>query len=318
MGLELGPAEPSGEGMPRPIGLHVTGWMSIICLMSYRKSAPRRLKIKTRRPLSQRTATAILKQSLRRCCLCFGLRGDRNERKGQIAHLNHDPSDNRPVNLVFLCLDHHDEYDRPTRLAKGLTSGEVLAYRKRLYEAVAKSEILGGERLDPAAVAAAIGRDASAKSRKREAWRFPLWQVEDQMELFAYRAAHDGVCYIERIPLPDGRAAVVCAPAPGNPGMSITNAVESIAAQVSARFDIGPESLVWLEHWTTPKPQWYRVLFHPKPGGTPFAEPEWLEMTPTMWRGLWLKPTGRLRCDEFGVPTLLTKGFSRTERAGHP
>jgi len=32
----------------------------------------------------------------------------------------------------------------------------------------------------------------------------PSRQV-DQMELFAYRAAHDGVCYIERVVLPDGR-----------------------------------------------------------------------------------------------------------------
>jgi len=68
---------------------------------------------------------------LRERCLPSLIRSgarDRNERKGQIAHLNHDPSDNRPMNLVFLCIDHHDEYDRPTRLAKGLTSGEVLAH----------------------------------------------------------------------------------------------------------------------------------------------------------------------------------------------
>lgn len=64
------------------------------------------------------------------------------------------------------------------------------------------------------------------------------------MELFAYRAAHDGVCYIERIVLPDGRAAVVCAPAPGNPGINITNAVEAIAGQVCTRFGIRSERLV--------------------------------------------------------------------------
>lgn len=165
--------------------------------------------------------------------------------------------------------------------------------------------------MDPATVAAAMLDGAGRSSRQRQAWRFPLWQVEDRMELFAYRAAHDGVCYVERIVLPDDRVAIVCAQAPGNPGMSITNAVEAIAAQVCARFNIRPEGLIWLEHWPIPKPQWRRVIFHPRAGGMPFAEPEWLGMTETMWRNLKLKPVRRFCLDGFGIPSLLAKGFSR-------
>jgi hypothetical protein len=241
------------------------------------------------------------------------LRGDHGERKGQIAHINRDPSDNRSENLVFLCLDHHDEYDRPTRLAKGLTSGEVLAHRSRLYEAIVQGEIWGEVHAGREALEAVMPDSAGHSFRQRQAWRFPLWQLEDQMELFAYRAAHDGVCYIERVVLPDGRVAIVCVQAPGNPGMGITNAVEAIAAQVCARFGIRPERLVWLEHWMRPAPRWHRVIFHPEAGGTAFTEPEWLEMTEAMWRSLRLEPKGQFRFDGFGVPTLLAKRFPRSD-----
>src|SRR5712691_9878335 len=135
--------------------------------MADRKTDPRPSPTKRRVRLPDKAATAILEQSLRRCCRGYMLRGDRNERKGQIAHINHDPSDNRRENLVYLCLDHHDEYDRPTRLSKGLTSGEVLAHRTRLYEIVARGEILGNPHADREAVAA-IPDGAGHTSRQRQ------------------------------------------------------------------------------------------------------------------------------------------------------
>src|SRR5688500_7944698 len=37
-------------------------------------------------------------------------------------------------NLVFLCLEHHDEYDSTTRLSKGLREQEVRGWRDELYK----------------------------------------------------------------------------------------------------------------------------------------------------------------------------------------
>jgi hypothetical protein len=60
-------------------------------------------------------------------------------KKGQIAHLDQDRNVNSISNLVYLCFDHHDEYDSTTRQSKGLTRAEVTAYRGRLHEYVRTS-----------------------------------------------------------------------------------------------------------------------------------------------------------------------------------
>src|SRR5436309_2662422 len=78
--------------------------------------------------------TAVLTKCHRRCCLCFYLQQRDEVRKGQIAHLNHDPTDHRPENLVYLCLDHHDEFDSATSLSKGLSESEVRHYRDCLHQ----------------------------------------------------------------------------------------------------------------------------------------------------------------------------------------
>jgi len=87
-----------------------------------------------RRKNNPKVNTDILLRSGRRCCLCFGLKNDHTEKKGQIAHLDHDPSNNEPDNLAFLCLDHHDEYDSKTSQSKSLQLIEVKAYRENLYQ----------------------------------------------------------------------------------------------------------------------------------------------------------------------------------------
>jgi hypothetical protein len=69
----------------------------------------------------------------RRCCLCVFLLERDEPRKGQIAHLNRDRSDSSFENLVYLCLEHHDEYDSQTSQSKGLLSEEVREHRDRLY-----------------------------------------------------------------------------------------------------------------------------------------------------------------------------------------
>lgn len=93
------------------------------------------------------TETEVLIVSARRCCICFGLSGDFNEKPGQIAHLDKDPSNSSFDNLAWLCLTHHDKYDSTTSQSKGLTIGEIKRYRALLYKRVGDELRKGGQRL---------------------------------------------------------------------------------------------------------------------------------------------------------------------------
>ncbi len=81
----------------------------------------------------------VLVTSRRRCCICFALSGDSTEKKGQVAHLNRDASNSSAENLVFLCFEHHDQYDSHTSQSKGLTVEEVRRYRVQLEGFIARS-----------------------------------------------------------------------------------------------------------------------------------------------------------------------------------
>ncbi len=72
-------------------------------------------------------------RSHRRCCLCVFLEERDETRPGQIAHLNREPSDSRFDNLVFLCLEHHNEYDGRPSQSKAFLPEEVREYRDKLY-----------------------------------------------------------------------------------------------------------------------------------------------------------------------------------------
>jgi hypothetical protein len=74
----------------------------------------------------------VLAQCRRRCCLCYGLNRDLKTKKGQIAHLDGDRNNNRIENLVFLCLEHHDEYDSRTSQSKGFLQPEIERFREEL------------------------------------------------------------------------------------------------------------------------------------------------------------------------------------------
>lgn len=87
-----------------------------------------------RKQLPPDIQTKVLVDSGRRCCVCFGLNGDLSIKRGQIAHLDHDPNNNSLDNLVFLCLPHHDQYDSRTSQSKGFTIKEVKLYRDELYQ----------------------------------------------------------------------------------------------------------------------------------------------------------------------------------------
>jgi hypothetical protein len=58
--------------------------------------------------------------------LCFFLDFNRDIKKGQIAHIDRQPSNNTEDNLVYLCLSHHEEYDSQTSQSKRLQKEELL------------------------------------------------------------------------------------------------------------------------------------------------------------------------------------------------
>jgi hypothetical protein len=71
--------------------------------------------------------------------VCYGLEHDEGQKAGQIAHLDHDPSNNAVENLVFLCLAHHDQYDSTTSQSKGLSLEEVRRHQSQLRRFVTES-----------------------------------------------------------------------------------------------------------------------------------------------------------------------------------
>ncbi len=87
----------------------------------------------TRKAISDELQNSVLLKSRRRCCLCFWLEGIDEVVKGQIAHLDQNPQNAEEQNLVFLCHNHHDEYDSRTSTSKGLKEGEVRKWRDELY-----------------------------------------------------------------------------------------------------------------------------------------------------------------------------------------
>ncbi len=78
------------------------------------------------------TQSQALLQSRRRCAICFGLNFDTKLKRGQIAHIDQDHANATLENLVFLCLEHHDEYDGKTSQSKGLTKAEIKEFKDEL------------------------------------------------------------------------------------------------------------------------------------------------------------------------------------------
>lgn len=86
----------------------------------------------SRKPIPVDIETEVLMRSKRRCCLCVGLNGDLSIKQIQIAHIDHDPSNNKPKNLVAICLPHHDDYDTRRSQSKGITPEEIRQYQQKL------------------------------------------------------------------------------------------------------------------------------------------------------------------------------------------
>jgi deoxycytidine triphosphate deaminase len=92
-----------------------------------------------RQRVSSEVETEVLVRSARRCCLCYGLQGDFSEKRGQITHIDRDPTNSCLENLVYLCLEHHDVYDSKTSQSKGVTSQELVYYRNVLHADVSRN-----------------------------------------------------------------------------------------------------------------------------------------------------------------------------------
>jgi len=189
---------------------------------------------------SARIETKTLIASRRRCCLCYYVKGIRGERRGQLAHLNQNPTSSGLDDLVWLCLEHHDEFDSRTRQSKNFTRDEVRHHRDRLYRELGVIDTdlptrplpygtndLVRERYEAALVDVIDASDGQLEYLS-SAWRPIISDDEWSRQFFAYKAPNrwDGVCLIERILLRDGRTAIICEQVSRNPGMSITNAVD--------------------------------------------------------------------------------------------
>jgi len=277
--------------------------------MARRKSIPTEIQNK------------VLIASTRRCCLCVFVDKRDEVRKGQIAHLNHNPADYRFENLVWLCFDHHDDFDSRTSQSKGFKTGEIRHYRDRLY---ARDDLINRRRaieIELPQTRSSNRPDIYETLRARfpreldylyKPWRYPLWQVANQPDLFAYKASNrsDGICLIERIDLPDERIVMAIIQIVGNPGNSITNTIETICYQLWERFELDTDRVVWLEHYDEYEwDDWSMVTFRREPPDRPFEDPTWEEMTPALWRDLKLKPKRRLTRRHGSYQSKLIKRF---------
>lgn len=92
-----------------------------------------------RATISPEVIADVLVTSRRRCCVCFALSNDADEKRGQVAHLDRDASNSARDNLIFLCFDHHDQYDSRTSQSKGLTAEELRQYQAQLDRFIAQS-----------------------------------------------------------------------------------------------------------------------------------------------------------------------------------
>jgi small subunit ribosomal protein S1 len=90
-------------------------------------------KNKSRKPTPTQTETSVLVKSRRRCCLCFFWDEDRSQKDGQLAHVDHDPSNCAEENLAYLCLKHHNQYDSRQIQGKNISQQEIKHARSELY-----------------------------------------------------------------------------------------------------------------------------------------------------------------------------------------
>lgn len=96
-------------------------------------------------------------------------------------------------------------------------------------------------------------------------------------------------CGLRLLTAPTGDNVVIATELPDNPGMSITNAAEEVAAAVCRDFGLEPERLVWIEHYPerltgdnyghrTEPASFDAVTF--TWDGQQFSDPQWRRLAP--------------------------------------
>src|SRR4051812_21320008 len=84
-------------------------------------------------PIPPHVEAELAYLSDRTCCLCRV-----PHLQLQIHHLDGDPSNNNPGNLVLLCLQHHGEAEITGGLGRKLSSAAIQRFRTEWYAAVAE------------------------------------------------------------------------------------------------------------------------------------------------------------------------------------
>jgi hypothetical protein len=59
---------------------------------------------------------------------------------GQLAHIDRNNSNNAESNAAWLCFKHHNDYDGQPSQGKRLTKGELLRYRRTLFNHLKKEQ----------------------------------------------------------------------------------------------------------------------------------------------------------------------------------
>ena len=252
---------------------------------------------KLRNHIPKKLESQILINCKRRCCLCFFLADKKIPVRGQISHINRNPSDNKIDNLVFLCLDHHDEYDSATSQSKGFTEYEIKHYREKLYKIM---ETNLPEYLPVSLEQKHIIEPKKTHQRIKE-FQFldTPWKIlelkKDAPELFAYKSPNrwDGICRIQRFDLENGKILFIFEDIEDNPGINTTNNIEFIAIQICESFDVEPNDLILIEHYYVSYhngDEWNLVEFEEKSLQKGFTNPSWKTMGLNDWNILGYHP----------------------------
>jgi hypothetical protein len=78
----------------------------------------------------------VVFESRRRCALCFPLKNDPSVKDGQLAHIDRDRANSAEAKIVFLCPEHHNQYDSKPSQTKGLMPAEIAIAKRRRSAAI--------------------------------------------------------------------------------------------------------------------------------------------------------------------------------------
>jgi hypothetical protein len=113
-----------------------------------------------RRSFSDKIQADVLVKCRRRCALCFCLKGDDREKRGQLAHIDRNSENDAPENAAFLCSPHHDRYDSTSHQTKRILPDELKEYQQILYASVESFAALARKKQPRSRLGSRVGRRA--------------------------------------------------------------------------------------------------------------------------------------------------------------